>query len=111
MDKFRNSRRRQLRDAAVELRTSHTPHSIATADLARRLAERFPSVTAVSSSELLDAIERAISLIHLAEELAELHRQRLIDESTARQRLKDEYPGFSEGSYRAAYAHGLFVTR
>lgn len=106
-----DSRQRQLRDAAVELRTSHSPRSIEAADLAQALARRFSSVERPSSRDIDDAIERALGLIQLAEELAELQRQHRIDEQTVRQRLMVEYPGFSEDSYRAAYAEGLFVTR
>ena len=111
MDAARESHRRRLRDAAVELRTSHTPHSIKASDLADRLAGQFPDAGGSSSPDVLDAIERANGLVRLAEEVADLHRQNVIDDSTARQRLQDEHPGFSEQSYRAAYAHGMYVTR
>ena len=101
----------RLRDAAVELRTSHARFSTLASDLADRLSVRFPHAGGPSSPELLDAIERALGLLRLAEAVAELHRQNVLDESAARQRLRDECPGFSEHSYRAAFADGLFSTR
>lgn len=100
----------RLRDAAVELRTHPPRSSYAKADLPQRLAGQFPDVAGPSSPDLLEAIEQALGLLEGAEELADLVRS-AIDEATARQRLMDDFPGFSERSYRAAYAEGMFLTR
>lgn len=104
-------KQQRLRDSAFELARAQRRKPSGPADLRRRLAERFPDLGGENSPVIWGALDQAFALIRRAEEVAELYRQQLVDESTALQRLQAQFPGFSDAIYRAAYADGLFATR
>lgn len=111
MSKEHVSNLRDLRDAAFisALKQRRQPTGPVTAR--RLLAERFPDMGEENSPLIWGVLDQAVALVRRAEELAELHRQQILDQATAIQRLSAQFPGFSEDTYRAAFGEGLFSTR
>jgi hypothetical protein len=94
-------------DAAFELaRDANT--GAAQAELPGRLQDRFPHAAAEMISQ---ACSSAVRLHDMAYDVADKHRDAVHSEAAALVLLREGCPGFSERTYKSAFAQGMFESR